>query len=66
MRGLEIKMEKELKKCIAGFITTTDIVRRSRSVSSAIYRDNLLCPWNSAMDEVQQETFIGQTNTTKA
>lgn len=52
MTGLEIKMEKELKKCIAGFIVTTDIVRRSQNVSSAIYREDLLCPWNSAMDEV--------------
>lgn len=51
MTGLEIKMEKELKKCIAGFIVT-DIVRRSWSISSAIYRDDFLCSWNSAMDEV--------------
>lgn len=52
MAGLEIKMEKEPKKCMAGFIVTTDIVRKSQSVSSAIYRADLLCPWNSAMDEV--------------
>lgn len=51
MTGLEIKMEKELKKCTAGFIVT-DIVRRSWSISSAIYRDDFLCSWNSAMDEV--------------